>query len=155
MYNMAYTKEKIIWIDIKVGENMEQELLQKVFEVVTKLSTRIDEVALELSDKVETLTSRVDSIEILTSSRADSIETLISRVDSIEMLTSSRADSMETLISRVDSIETTVNTLKDLPKEVRKINKQLVEIDSNIRYLWEDFKMLEEKMQKKECSKIG
>ena len=113
---------------------MEQELLQKVFEVVTKLSTRIDEVALELSDKVETLTSRVDSIEILTSSRADS---------------------METLISRVDSIETTVNTLKDLPKEIRKINKQLVEIDSNIRYLWENFKMLEEKMQKKECLKIG
>lgn len=109
---------------------MEQELLQKVFEVVTNMQKEIG-----------TISNKIDNVETKLSARIDEVETKLSA-------------KIETLTSRVDKLEATVDTLKDLPQEVRKINKQLIEINSNIRYLWEDFKILEERIQKKEYSEI-
>ena len=107
---------------------MEQELLQKVFEVVTNMQ-----------DEVRTLSNKIDNVEAK----------LSSRIDDVEVKLSGRIDDVEAKLSgRIDKLETTVDTLKDLPENIKRINKQLIEINSNIRYLWEDFKILEEKVQK-------
>ena len=41
-----------------------------------------------------------------------------------------------------------------LSNKVEENTKQLIEINSNIRYLWEDIKILEERLQKIEYSEI-
>ena len=58
------------------------------------------------------------------------------------------------LSTKVDNLESIVNTLKDLPKKVEENTRQLIEINSNIRYLWEDIKILDERLQKIEYSEI-
>ena len=101
---------------------MEQELLEKVFEVVTNMQKEM----MVLSTKVGNLETKVGNLE--------------TKVGGIE--------------TKINNLEFIVDTLKDLPKKVEENTKQLIEINSNIHYLWEDIKILDERLQKIEYSEI-
>ena len=114
---------------------MEKELLEKIFKIVTGTDEKVDKQGQE----IKSLRIQVNELSKRVEIQGQQIGELSKRVEI-------QGQQIGKLNRRVELHG----------KEIKKILNEIGEINSNIRYLWEDFKNLEERLeitQKVNCLK--